>query len=94
MGRGAEVDENRARQYNLAVDHGIIVREVDANGPAARAGIRQGDVIVALDGRRINNWNDFIRELFTKKPGDRVRVEIARDGDRRTVEMTLAERTP
>ncbi|HLA24724.1 MAG TPA: trypsin-like peptidase domain-containing protein [bacterium] len=91
---GGDVDENMARQYNLAVDHGIIVREVDANGPAARAGIRQGDVIVALDGRRINNWNDFIRELFTKKPGDRVRVEIARDGDRRTVEMTLAERTP
>ena len=90
---GGDVDANIARQYNLAVDHGIIVREVDANGPAARAGIRQGDVIVALDGRRINNWNDFIRELFTKKPGDRVRVEIARDGDRRTVEMTLAERT-
>ena len=89
---GGDVDANIARQYRLAVDHGIIVREVDANGPAARAGIRQGDVIVALDGRRINNWNDFIRELFTKEPGDRVRVEIARDGDRRTVEMTLAER--
>jgi len=89
---GGDVDENMARQYNLAVDHGIIVREVDADGPAARAGIRQGDIIVGLDGRRINNWNDFIRELFTKKPGDRVRVEIARDGDRRTVDLTLAER--
>jgi serine protease Do len=89
---GGDVDANIARQYNLAVDHGIIVREVDANGPAARAGIRQGDIIVAVDGRRINNWNDFIRELFTKRPGDQVRVEIARNGDRRTVEMTLAER--
>ena len=89
---GGDVDANIARQYNLAVDHGIIVREVDADGPAARAGIRQGDIIVALDGRRIDNWNDFIRELFTKKPGDRVRVEIARDGDRRTVDLTLAER--
>lgn len=90
---GGDVDANIARQYNLAVDHGVIVREVEANGPAARAGIRQGDILVALDGRRINNWNDFIRELFTKKPGDRVRVEVARNGDRRTVEMTLAERT-
>ena len=89
---GGDVDANIARQYSLPVDHGIIVREVDADGPAARAGIRQGDIIVALDGRRIDNWNDFIRELFTKKPGDRVRVEIARDGDRRTVDLTLAER--
>jgi S1-C subfamily serine protease len=40
----------------------------------------------------VNNWNDFIRELFAKRPGDRVRVEVARNGDRRTVEMTLAER--
>jgi serine protease Do len=89
---GGDVDANIARQYNLAVDHGIIVREVDANGPAAKAGIRQGDIIVAVDGRRVNNWNDFIRELFAKRPGDRVRVEVARNGDRRTVEMTLAER--
>ena len=89
---GGDVDANIARQYNLAVDHGVIVREVDATGPAAKAGIKQGDIIVAVDGRRVNNWNDFIRELFTKRPGDRVRVEIARTGDRRTVEMTLAER--
>jgi serine protease Do len=89
---GGDVDVNIARQYNLAVDHGVIVRDVAANGPAARAGIRQGDIIVAVDGRQVNNWNDFIRELFTKKPGDRVRVEVARNGDRRTVEMTLTER--
>ena len=89
---GGDVDANIARQYNLAVDHGVIVREVDATGPAAKAGIKQGDIIVAVDGRRVNNWNDFIRELFTKRPGDRVRVEVARTGDRRTVEMTLAER--
>jgi serine protease Do len=89
---GGDVDANIAQQYNLAVDHGVIVRDVDANGPAARAGIQQGDIIVAVDGRRVNNWNDFIRELFTKKPGDRVQVEVARNGDRRTVEMTLTER--
>lgn len=89
---GGDVDPNMAQQYNLPVNHGIIVREVDANGPAARAGIKQGDIIVAVDGRQVNNWNDFIRELFTKKPGDRVRVEVARNGDRRTVEMTLTER--
>ncbi len=90
---GGDVDANIARQYNLPVDHGVIVRDVDPNGPAAKAGIRPQDIIVSVDGRRVDNWNDFIRELFTKKPGDRVRIEFVRDGNRRTVDLTLAERT-
>lgn len=93
VGWGGDVDSSIASQYNLPVDHGIIVRDVDANGPAAKAGIQAGDIIVSVDGRTINNWNDFIKELFTKRPGDRVRVEIVRDGGRKTVEMTLGERT-
>jgi len=90
---GGDVDAAIARQYNLPVDGGIIVREVDQNGPAARAGIQQGDIVVSVDGRAISNWNDFIRELFARRPGDRVRLEIVRDGSRRTVQVTLGERT-
>lgn len=90
---GGDVDADIARQYNLPVDRGIIVRDVDQNGPAARAGIRQGDIVVSVDGRAIANWNDFIKELFTKRPGDRVRLEIVRDSNRRTVQVTLGERT-
>jgi len=94
IGWGGDVDANIARQYNLPVDHGIIVRDVDQNSPAGRAGIRPGDIVIAIDGKAINNWNDFIRELFTKRPGDRIRIELVRDGNRRTVDVTLAERSP
>lgn len=90
---GGDVDRNIAAQYKLPVDRGIIVREADPRGPAAAAGIRAGDIIIAVDGQAISNWNDFMRELFTRRPGDRVRLEIVRDGTRRTVEVTLAERT-
>jgi len=89
---GGDVDAGIARQYGLPVDHGVIVREVDQSGPAARAGIRAGDIVISVDGRAIGNWNDFIRELFTKRPGDRVRMEVVRDSGRRTVEVTLVER--
>jgi len=41
----------------------------------------------------VANWNEFIRELFTRRPGDRVRLEIVRDGGRRTLVVTLAQRT-
>jgi S1-C subfamily serine protease len=90
---GGDVDANIARQYNLPVDRGIIVREVETNGPAARGGIRPGDIVISVDGSPVNNWNDFIRQLFTKRPGQRVRIEIVRDGSRRTVNVTLGERS-
>jgi len=48
---------------------------------------------VAVDGKPVANWNEFIRELFTRRPGDRVRLEIVRDGGRRTFVVTLAQRT-
>lgn len=92
VGFGGNVDRDLAQQYNLAVDHGVTVRDVDPNGPSARVGIRPGDIIVAIDGKQVNNWNDFIRELFTKQPGDRVRLEVVREREHKTVEVTLAQR--
>jgi serine protease Do len=89
---GGDVDRTIAAQFNLPVDHGVIVREVDPGGPAAAAGIRAEDIIVSVDGSPVNNWNDFIRDLFAKRPGDRVRIEVVRNGGRRTFEVTLAER--
>src|SRR5207245_1098726 len=87
----AAINRSIGGQYNLPVDHGVLVREVDANGPAANAGIQAGDIIVAVDGKPVANWNEFIRELFTRRPGDRVRLEIVRDGGRRTLVVTLAQ---
>jgi S1-C subfamily serine protease len=92
VGFGGDIDRETAAQYNLPVDHGVIIRDVDPKGPSAAVGIRQGDIIVAIDGKQVNNWNDFLRELFTKRPGDRVRLEVVRDGARKTFEVTLAQR--
>lgn len=90
---GGDVDANIARQYNLPVDHGVIVRDVDQNGPAAAAGIRPEDIIISLDGAPVANWNDFIRALFNKRPGDAVRIEVVRNGTRKTFTVRLTERT-
>lgn len=89
---GGDVDSNLAGQYNLPVDHGVIVRDVDPNGPAAKAGIQADDIIIAVDGKQVNNWNDFIRDLFAKRPGDKVRIEVARNNARKTFEVILGER--
>jgi serine protease Do len=90
---GGDVDAGIARQYSLPVDHGLLVREVDQRGPAAASGLHAGDIIVAIDGKPVANWNEFIRELFTKQPGDRVRIEYYNAaGKRSTADITLIQR--
>lgn len=77
---------------SLPGDRGALVREVLPGGPARAAGMREGDIIVGLDGERVTSMDDLISKLLEHDVGDAVRVEILRDGDRRTIEVILAAR--
>jgi S1-C subfamily serine protease len=85
-----EIDANTARAYRLPVDHGVVVVPQQGS-PAERAGMRPQDIIVAIDGQKINTVGDMRRELFRKKPGDSVRVEVMRDNQRVTLTIVLTE---
>jgi S1-C subfamily serine protease len=85
-----DIDPNIARAYNLPVTSGVVVTP-QPGGPAERAGMRAQDIIVSVDGQKISTTGDLRRELFRKKPGDNVRVEIVRDGSRLTLTITLTE---
>jgi serine protease Do len=85
-----EIDPNTARAYRLPVERGVVVVPQQGS-PAERAGMRPQDIIVGIDGQAINTVGDMRRELFKKKPGDVVRVEIVRDGKRMTLTVTLTE---
>lgn len=85
-----EIDPNTARAYNLPVDYGVVVVPQQGS-PAERAGMRAQDIIVAIDGQKISTVGDLRRELFRRKPGDQVRVEVVRDGRRLTLTITLTE---
>jgi S1-C subfamily serine protease len=86
----AEIDPNSARAYRLPVDHGVVVVP-QPGGPAERAGLSAQDIIVAIDGQKISTVGDLRRELFRKKPGDSVRVEVVRGSQRHTFTVTLIE---
>jgi S1-C subfamily serine protease len=64
----------------LDVERGVLVVDVEPDGPASRAGVRPRDVIVGLDGHTIDNLQDFHQRLWRRAPGDRVRLQIRRDG--------------
>lgn len=55
---------------------GVIVQQLDADGPAARAGLKRGEVIVAVDDMPVRFRDDFVRSIRRKAPGDSVRVSV------------------
>ncbi|HPP73559.1 MAG TPA: trypsin-like peptidase domain-containing protein [Armatimonadota bacterium] len=84
--------EEIASQFNLPVNQGIIVREVQPDSPAARAGLQTGDIITRIEGRQITGASDLQREIRRKNVGDRMTFTVRRDGSTRTITVTLAER--
>ena len=61
------------------------------NTPAERAGLRQGDVIVAVDGEPVRRVNELQRIIASHRPGDEVRLDVIRYGDRRSLDVQLIE---
>ncbi|GLW51525.1 protease [Streptomyces sp. NBRC 14336] len=65
---------------------------VEPGGPADKAGLKPGDVITKLNDRVIDSGPTLIGEIWTHKPGDKVKITYERGGDTRTVEVTLGSR--
>ena len=71
---------------------GARVVEVVEGGPAARAGLLSGDLIVSVAGRRVSRPNDVAAAIADRRPGSRVEIELRRAGTRRSVEVRLGVR--
>ena len=68
------------------------VASVKANTPAAKAGLRSGDVITAIGGTKVSSSDELRAAINALKPGDRVSVTFTRNGTTHTVSLTLASR--
>ncbi len=91
--RPAPLTPQIARQLAVEPRQGVVL-DVVSGGPAAGAGIRAGDVIVAVEGERIESVEAFLGALRQREPGDEVSVRLARGGQEQTVGVRLAERPP
>src|SRR5690606_8638783 len=87
------VTPQTAEALGVSVKYGALVADVAPDSAAEEAGIKVGDIIVAVDGERIETNQDLATAIGLKGPGDRVRIEYVRDGDRRTATAVLQERT-
>jgi len=86
------IDAELQKQFGLSRSSGILVAEVTANGPAGKAGILQGDIIIEVDGEDMVESSDLLIAIRDRKPGDVVEVVIDRDGREMTFSVTLEER--
>jgi S1-C subfamily serine protease len=105
--RGATIEPQLADAVNLPVEQGVLVQEVTDGGPSDEAGIRGGDasvtldgaglrlggdIITALDGRRVSSMEDVVDIVNAADPGDRLEVTLLRGDERRTATVTLGDR--
>jgi hypothetical protein len=72
--------------------NGVLFADVQNNSPAAKAGLKQGDLMTQFDGKPIQNLYDFTYALRAKKPGDIVSVTVKRNGQELKVNVTLEAR--
>lgn len=82
-----DLDEALADEFG--VPGGIVVSEVVQGSPGEDAGLSRGDVIVRLDGSDVTSSSDFRNSVASRHPGDRVRLDLDRDGRRMVVDLTL-----
>jgi serine protease Do len=86
-----EVTQDLARSFNLEQPRGALVAEVDADSPAAKAGLKSGDVIVAYAGKPINDSADLPPLVGSTKPGASKALTVIRDGKEREIAVTLGQ---
>jgi serine protease Do len=73
---------------------GALVGEVEPNAPAAKAGIKTGDVITAVNGKKVNDPRELRLMVGSMAPGTRAHIEINREGQTKTVDVQLGEMPP
>jgi S1-C subfamily serine protease len=78
--------------FPQAFDGGVIVTGVVDGGPADRAGVTRGDLVLSLDGQSVSSLRELYTALWRKGPGEIVGLQILRDSAIRVIEMTAGDR--
>ena len=86
-----EVSKELADSLGLSRAMGAVVNSVEKGGPAEKAGIEAGDVILKFDGKAINNSGDLPRLVGATRPGTRSTVQVWRKGTTREIAVSVGE---
>ena len=86
-----EVTKEAAEAFGLKSAMGALVNSVERDGPAAKAGVESGDIIIKVDNRDVRSSNDLPRIITAVRPGTSVKLTVWRKGTTKEVAVTVAE---
>jgi serine protease Do len=79
------------RVYGFA-NGGVLVNAVTPNGPASKAGVKPGDVIVSIDGKPVKNGDELVADISSRKVGSTVQLGVLRNGQKQALSVGIADR--
>jgi serine protease Do len=87
-----DLTEERAKALGLREVQGAEVTSVTEDSPAAKAGVKQGDVILEYNGQRVEGFAQFVRMVQETPPGHKAEMQIWRNGTRQSISATIGSR--
>jgi serine protease Do len=86
---GGELNSKASKELGINDTEGFYINRVTKNSGAEKAGLQKGDIIKKLDTQRINTFSELSGYISTKRPNDKVQVTFLRDGETKSVPVTL-----
>jgi serine protease Do len=81
-----------AKAFGVNEPHGAVIGDVTPGAPGDKAGLKSGDVITAIDGKKVEGPDDLTMDVISHAPGSKVTLDVVRDGKPMTVAVTLGQR--
>jgi serine protease Do len=72
--------------------NGVLVQQVQPDGPADKAGLKPGDIVTTIDGRAVKDGDDLVNDIAARRPGSTVRLGYIRDGKQNDATVTIGDR--
>lgn len=87
-----EVTPEMGKKFGLKDGYGVLISEIDRNSPADRAGLKPGDIIIEINGKKITSATQFQQEIMYRDVGEEVELTLIRNQERKTLTVTLGKR--
>ncbi len=87
-----DIDDDLAKSFDLDNTSGILITEVQQDSPAEKAGIKQGDVIVSLNGRKLENVQELRNKVALIVPGTKTSIGVIRNGKAKNITVKIGEK--
>jgi serine protease Do len=85
-----DMSEDQKKENGIKDGDGVYVWTISPDGPAAHAGLKQGDIITKLNGEEVGTGAEMVGKIATFSPGDKIKVTYKRDGKESTVQVILS----